>query len=85
MQQAEMYKLNLIETSDVFSPAALNENTQKVEAVVGSRRSVSILTVRHTGVAQNPLAALIALSVIHGELSRHSAVALYRVGVALPT
>lgn len=34
MQQTETYKLNLIETSDPFSPQALNENTQKLEAVV---------------------------------------------------
>ena len=34
MQQTETYKLNLIETSDPFSPQALNENTQKLEEVV---------------------------------------------------
>ncbi|MBD5118969.1 MAG: hypothetical protein HDT37_07660 [Clostridiales bacterium] len=32
MQQTEMYQLNLIETSDTFSPAPLNENMEKVEA-----------------------------------------------------
>lgn len=32
MQQTETYKLNLIETSDTFSPAPLNENAQKIEA-----------------------------------------------------
>lgn len=32
MQQTQTYKLNLIETSDTFSPAPLNENAQKVEA-----------------------------------------------------
>lgn len=31
MQQSTTYKLNLIETSDTFSPAPLNENAQKVE------------------------------------------------------
>ena len=34
MQQTETYKLNLIETTDPFSPAALNENTRKMEEVV---------------------------------------------------
>lgn len=32
MQQTQTYKLNLIETSDTFSPAPLNENMEKVEA-----------------------------------------------------
>lgn len=31
MQQTEKYKLNLIETSDTFSPHPLNENAQKLE------------------------------------------------------
>ena len=34
MQQTQTYKLNLIETSDVFSPNPLNENTQKTEAAL---------------------------------------------------
>lgn len=34
MQQTTTYKLNLIETDDVFSPEPLNQNTQKVEAVL---------------------------------------------------
>ena len=37
MQQTETYKLNLIETSDPFSPQALNENTQKLEEVVSEK------------------------------------------------
>ena len=37
MQQTETYKLNLIESSDPFSPAALNENTQKLEEVVSGK------------------------------------------------
>ena len=37
MQQTETYKLNLIETSDPFSPPALNENTQKLEEVVSEK------------------------------------------------
>ena len=37
MQQTETYKLNLIETSDPFSPQALNENTQKIEEVVSEK------------------------------------------------
>ncbi|MDE6261449.1 MAG: hypothetical protein K2M42_11455 [Oscillospiraceae bacterium] len=32
MQQTETYQLNLIETSDTFSPEPLNENMEKVEA-----------------------------------------------------
>lgn len=32
MQQTESYKFNLIESSDTFSPAPLNENMEKVEA-----------------------------------------------------
>lgn len=35
MQQTETYKLNLIETSDTFSPAPLNENMEKLEAALG--------------------------------------------------
>ena len=31
MQQTEKYKFNLIETSDAFSPEALNQNAQKLE------------------------------------------------------
>ena len=34
MQQTETYKLNLIETSDTFSPNPLNENAQKLEAAL---------------------------------------------------
>lgn len=34
MQQTNKYKLNLIERDDVFSPAALNENAQKVEGAL---------------------------------------------------
>ena len=34
MQQTEKYKLNLIESSDPFSPDGLNENTRKLETVV---------------------------------------------------
>ena len=34
MQHTDKYKLNLIETSDVFSPNPLNENTQKLEAAL---------------------------------------------------
>ena len=37
MQQTEKYQLNLIETSDAFSPAALNQNTQKVEAALAAK------------------------------------------------
>lgn len=34
MQQTNQYQLNLIETSDTFSPAPLNENAQKLEAAL---------------------------------------------------
>lgn len=34
MQQTDNYKLNLIETSDTFSPNPLNDNMEKVEAAM---------------------------------------------------
>lgn len=34
MQQTENHKLNLIEPGDPFSPDALNENTQAIDAVL---------------------------------------------------
>lgn len=34
MQQTETYKLNLIETSDPFSPNPLNENARKTDAAI---------------------------------------------------
>ena len=37
MQHTDKYKLNLIETSDAFSPDALNENTRKVEDVLAAQ------------------------------------------------
>lgn len=39
MQQTDKYKLNLIETSDTFSPEALNENAQKLEAALEAVRA----------------------------------------------
>lgn len=36
MQQTTKYKLNLIETSDPFSPAPLNENAQKLEGALSA-------------------------------------------------
>ena len=39
MQQTTKYKLNLIETSDAFSPDALNQNTQKVEAALSAHEA----------------------------------------------
>ena len=39
MQQTDKYKLNLIETSDTFSPAPLNENAQKLEAALETARA----------------------------------------------
>ena len=36
MQQTKNYKLNLIETSDTFSPAPLNENAEKTEAALAA-------------------------------------------------
>ena len=38
MQQTQTYKLNLIETSDTFSPAPLNENMEKVETQLNAIR-----------------------------------------------
>ena len=37
MQYTDKYKLNLIETSDAFSPDVLNENTRKVEDVLAAQ------------------------------------------------
>ena len=34
MQHTEHYDLNIIETSDAFSPEALNENTRKLDGLV---------------------------------------------------
>ena len=39
MQQTEQYKLNLIETSDPFSPNPLNENAQKLEGAIEAART----------------------------------------------
>lgn len=36
MQQTDKYQLNLIESSDTFSPAPLNENAQKLEAAIAA-------------------------------------------------
>ena len=36
MQQTTKYQLNLIETSDAFSPAPLNENAQKLENAIAA-------------------------------------------------
>ena len=40
MQHTDKYNFNLIETSDPFSPDALNENTQKVEDVLATHKAV---------------------------------------------
>ena len=39
MQQTTTYKLNLIETDDVFSPEPLSENARKVDAALSSTAS----------------------------------------------
>ena len=36
MQQTDKYQLNLIEASDTFSPAPLNENMAKLEAAIAA-------------------------------------------------
>ena len=41
MQQTEHYKLNLIETSDPFSPQPLNENTEKTEAALSGKTDLT--------------------------------------------
>ncbi|MBD5099069.1 MAG: hypothetical protein HDT35_05910 [Clostridiales bacterium] len=44
MQQTETYKLNLIESSDTFSPDPLNENMEKAEeALDGLNQRVTVL------------------------------------------
>lgn len=40
MQQTPNYKFNLIETSDTFSPAPLNENAEKTETALDSLAAV---------------------------------------------
>ena len=39
MQQTETYQLNLIETSDTFSPDPLNQNTRKIEEALSAETS----------------------------------------------
>ena len=39
MQHTDKYQLNLVETSDTFSPAPLNENMEKVEAALDAARA----------------------------------------------
>ena len=48
MQQTEKYKLNLIETSDTFSPVPLNENMEKVEAALEAKAGVADMEQRLT-------------------------------------
>ena len=47
MQHTETYKLNLIETSDPFSPAALNQNMEMLETILTQRPQIVYGT--HTG------------------------------------
>ena len=42
MQQTEQYKLNLIETSDTFSPNPLNENMEKLEKALGTKTDAAV-------------------------------------------
>jgi len=49
MQQTKTYKLNLIETSDTFSPDPLNENTEKLEAEVSAEAAARSVRRRRTG------------------------------------
>ena len=47
MQQTETYKLNKPETTDVFTPAPLNENADKLEAALaGIDSRVTVLEAR---------------------------------------
>ena len=39
MQQTDKYKLNIIETSDPFSPAPLNENARTLEAALAAEKT----------------------------------------------
>ena len=50
MQQTETYNLKLIETSDPFSPDALNENARKVDALL--RGQLMFSTGEYTGDGQ---------------------------------
>lgn len=40
MQQTETYKLNLIESTDTFSPAPLNENMQAIEGALDAQAAL---------------------------------------------
>ena len=42
MQHTDKYKLNLIENSDAFSPDALNENMQKLEAALEDAKKQTV-------------------------------------------
>ena len=39
MYQTEKYRLNLIETSDAFSPDALNDSTRKIDAALSAHET----------------------------------------------
>ena len=45
MQQTTKYQLNLMETSDAFSPAPLNENAQKLESALDAARAEAAASV----------------------------------------
>ena len=71
MQQTETYKLNLIETSDTFSPAPLNENAQKLEAAIAAGDAAE---------AAARAAAVAALDQRVSVLELHKCVVGYHVG-----
>ncbi len=59
MQQTEHYSLNLIETSDTFTPQPLNENTQAIDAKLAD------LDTRATGLASR-VSALEQVRMVNG-------------------
>ena len=53
MQQTPTYKLNLIETSDLFSPNPLNENAQKLEAALAAKADAAQSAAAHTALSDS--------------------------------
>ena len=57
MQQTNKYHFNLIDTSDAFSPEALNANTQKLEDALAARESTVDRALKEQQLAHAALAA----------------------------
>ena len=69
MQQTETCKLNLIETSDPFSPAPLNENAEKIEAALATKADARQAAAGHAALEQRL-----------AELELHKVVAGFYIG-----